>query len=87
VKSPDAEVDRAYERGGNLYLRGTDGGAEGALTTDGTPDYGWPGEHRLLPAWVTNARDKTELRLRALVAGLQRLIAQSGISATLGSCT
>ena len=61
VKSPDGKWI-AYERGGNLYLRGTDGGAETALTTDGTPDYGYGLASIGCCQQVTNARAKTELR-------------------------
>jgi dienelactone hydrolase/Tol biopolymer transport system component len=61
VKSPDGKWV-VYERGGNLYLRGTDGGAETALTTDGTPDYGYGLANIGCCAQVTNERAKTELR-------------------------
>ena len=61
VKSPDGKWI-AYERGGNLYLRGTDGGAETALTTDGTPDYGYGLASIGCCQQVTNVRNKTELR-------------------------
>ena len=61
VRSPDGKWV-AYERGGNLYLRGTDGGAETALTTDGTPDYGYALASIGCCQQVTAARNKTELR-------------------------
>ena len=61
VKSPDKKWV-AYERGGNLYLRGTEGGAETALTTDGTPDYGYALSNIGCCQQVTNVRNKTELR-------------------------
>jgi dipeptidyl-peptidase 4 len=61
VKSPDGKWV-AYERAGNLYLRGTEGGAETALTTDGTPDYGYALSNVGCCQQVTNVRNKTELR-------------------------
>jgi dipeptidyl aminopeptidase/acylaminoacyl peptidase len=61
VKSPDGKWV-AYERGGNLYLRGTEGDAETALTTDGTPDYGYALSNIGCCQQVTNIRNKTELR-------------------------
>jgi hypothetical protein len=61
VKSPDGKWV-AYERGGNLYLRAIDGGAETALSTDGTPDYGYGLASIGCCQQITNARAKTELR-------------------------
>lgn len=61
VRSPDGNWV-AYERGGNLYLRATEGGPETALTTDGTPDYGYALSNVGCCQQVTNVRNKTELR-------------------------
>jgi len=61
VRSPDGNWV-AYERGGNLFLRATEGGAETALTTDGTPDYGYALSNIGCCQQVTNVRNKTELR-------------------------
>ena len=61
VRSPDGNW-AAYERGGNLFLRATEGGAETALTTDGTPDYGYALSNIGCCQQVTNVRNKTELR-------------------------
>src|SRR5215204_986278 len=61
VKSPDGKWV-AYERGGNLYVRAAEGGAETALTTDGTQDYGYALSNIGCCQQVTNIRNKTELR-------------------------
>lgn len=61
VRSPDGKWV-AYERGGNLFVRGVGGGAETALTTDGTPDNGYAVANVGCCQQVTNVRNKTELR-------------------------
>ncbi|MEO7966868.1 MAG: DPP IV N-terminal domain-containing protein, partial [Gemmatimonadaceae bacterium] len=61
VKSPDGKWV-VYERGGNLFLREASGGAETALTTDGTPDYGYGLSNIGCCQQVTNVRSKTEIR-------------------------
>ena len=61
VKSPDGKWV-VYQRGGNLYLRGTDGGQETALTTDGTPEYGYGLANIGCCQQVTTVRNKTEQR-------------------------
>lgn len=61
VKSPDGKWV-AFERGGNLYLKAVTGGAEEALTTDGTLDYGYALANIGCCQQVTNIRNKTELR-------------------------
>ncbi len=61
VKSPDGKW-AVFERGGNLFMRATSGGAESALTTDGMPDYGYGLASLGCCLQVTNARNKTELR-------------------------
>lgn len=65
VKSPDGSMV-AYERGGNLYVRPAAGGAEKALTTDGTPDWGYALSNIGCCQQVTNVRNKTELRPQML---------------------
>ena len=61
VKSPDGQWV-AYERKGNLYLRPAAGGAEQALTTDGTPEHGYGLANIGCCQQVTNVRNRTELR-------------------------
>jgi len=56
----------AYERGGNLYARPTAGGAEKALTTDGTADWGYGLANIGCCGQVTSVRNKAELRPLAL---------------------
>ena len=65
VKSPDGAMV-AYERGGNLYVRPTAGGAEKALTTDGTPDWGYALSNIGCCGQVTSVRNKAELRPQVL---------------------
>ncbi|MCC6316686.1 MAG: DPP IV N-terminal domain-containing protein [Gemmatimonadaceae bacterium] len=58
-RSPDGRLI-VFERGGNLYLRPTDGSAkEVALTTDGTPEFGY-GFTTGGTNTVTTARNRTE---------------------------
>jgi dipeptidyl-peptidase-4 len=61
VRSPDGQWV-AYERGGNLFMRGTAGGQEMALTTDGTPDHGYALANIGCCQQVTNVRNNTPLR-------------------------
>ncbi len=61
VTSPNGEWV-AYERDGNLYVRPSAGGAEKALTTDGSDDWGYGLSNIGCCQQVTNERDKTELR-------------------------
>ncbi|MEO6445383.1 MAG: DPP IV N-terminal domain-containing protein [Gemmatimonadaceae bacterium] len=61
VTSPDGKWV-AYERGGNLFVRGSAGGEEIALTNDGTADFGYALSNIGCCGQVTAVRNKTELR-------------------------
>ena len=61
VRSPDGRWI-AFEKGGNLFVRSSSGGEASALTTDGTPDYGYGLSNIGCCSEVTVVRNATELR-------------------------
>jgi len=61
LRSPDGKWV-AFERKGNLYVRPATGGAEVALTEDGTPEHGYALNNIGCCGQVTSQRNRVDLR-------------------------